>query len=366
MQKRGSISARQMAVLVLFFIVGDMFWFIPTLLASILDSDAWIPSLLSMFSGLVVVWFVDKCYRLFPGLTLIEIHRAALGKWLGGLCSLFFLFLLFNAIGTQLRVVGDFVTTQMMPETPVRVIVLMITILVVITLRAGLVVFAKSAEIFIVGLVLMFILFIVMLLPEASLSNLLPVFHHKAADYGKGVLYATSFPFFQMVTFFMLFPFMKQTNSWTRDFMLVSLVASCSLFLIVIMSLLVLGDYMTEHQIYAAYAMAKRISIGRFIERVEAVLVISYIVSTYVKMSINAFAFVYGLSQFLGLREQRAIIFPFGLLMFGLAYTIGPNIPYINSFVTIWPFWDLTNMLILALAAVIMVVFKKGRVSNIG
>ncbi|WP_341278508.1 endospore germination permease [Paenibacillus sp. FSL H8-0537] len=366
MLKRESISTRQMAVLVLFFIVGDMFWFIPTLLASILDSDAWIPSLLSMFSGLVVVWFIDKCHRLFPGLTLIEIYRTALGKWLGGLCSLFFLYLLFNAIGVQLRVVGDFVTTQMLPETPAQVTVLMVTLIVVITLRAGLAVFAKSAEIFIMGVVLMFIMFIVMLLPEASLSNLLPVFHHKAVDYGKGVLYATSFPYFQMVTLLMFFPFMKQTDSWTRDFMLASLVASFSLFLIVIMSLLVLGEYMTEHQIYAAYAMAKRISIGRFIERVEAVLVISYIVSTYVKMTINAFAFIYGITQFLGLREQRAMIFPLGLLIFGISYAISSNIPYINGYSSIWPFWDLTNILLLVLAAVIMVVFKKGRTSNLG
>ncbi|ANY68501.1 hypothetical protein BBD42_20000 [Paenibacillus sp. BIHB 4019] len=362
MPKQESISTRQMAVFVLFFIVGDMFWFIPTLLASILDSDAWIPSLLSMFTGLVVVWFIDKCYRLFPGLTLIEIHRKALGKWLGGLCSLFFLYLLFNTVGVQLRVVGDFVTTQMMPETPARVTVLMITLLLVITLRAGLTVFAKSGEVFIVGVVLMFIMFIIMLLPEATLSNLLPVFHHKAADYGKGILYTTSFPFFQMVTLFMIFPAMKQAESWTRDFMLASLIASFSLFLIVIMSLLVLGDYMTEHQIYAAYAMAKRISIGRFIERVEAVLVISYIVSTYVKMLINAFAFIYGFTQFLGLREHRELIFPFGLLMFGLAYAIGPNMPYINGLATIWPFWDLTNILLLALAAVIMLVFKKGKI----
>ncbi|WP_255654344.1 GerAB/ArcD/ProY family transporter [Cohnella sp. REN36] len=68
----------------------------------------------------------------------------------------------------------------------------------------------------------------------------------------------------------MLWPVVRPSRKLARDFLLAVAIGGFVLLLVVLISITVLGPFLTAHQIYPSYALAKKISVGHFLERVEA------------------------------------------------------------------------------------------------
>lgn len=122
MHNEQKISIKQIKVLMIFFIVGDLMWYLPTFTAGVAEQDAWMAALLGVAGGIGVASFIYWFSNKFTGMTIVEIHRHVLGRFAGGILSLFFIAHLFINGSAQIRVIGDFMTTQMMTETPLRVV----------------------------------------------------------------------------------------------------------------------------------------------------------------------------------------------------------------------------------------------------
>ena len=307
MTTKQSISVKQFKVLVIFFMVGDLMWFLPSLVVRIARQDAWLSTLagivLGMGAAALIYWFSLK----FPGMTLIHIHRKVLGRLIGGLLSLLFLTHALSNASAQLRAIGDFMTSQMMSETPLRAVTLLFGLTVVLTVKAGLPVIARTGQIFLMVFILLITALALLLLPEVETQNLLPVMDAPFGDIMKGGLYITAFPFCQLVVFLMLFPYVDKKELKLWSFMQPIIMGSIVTIVIVLLSIAVLGVYMTEHQLYSTYIMAKKINIGNFLQRLEAILVISYLLSTYFKCTITVFALCLGMEQLFGLKDRPGI-----------------------------------------------------------
>jgi spore germination protein KB len=68
--------------------------------------------------------------------------------------------------------------------------------------------------------------------------------------------------------------------------------------LVILMSILVLGSYMTANDFYATYTLAKKINIGNFLQRLEVILVISYLTSTFSSVRLRCISFAGACSSF--------------------------------------------------------------------
>jgi spore germination protein KB len=103
---------------------------------------------------------------------------------------------------------------------------------------------------------------------------------------------------------------------------------------------------MTANHFYATYTLAKKINIGNFLQRLEVILVISYLTSTFFKCAITLHIVCRGLQQLFGLREYRTLVAPMFLMVFGYAYVLTPNTVVFNSLSPPWAFWEISNVLL--------------------
>ncbi|WP_338552066.1 GerAB/ArcD/ProY family transporter [Paenibacillus sp. KS-LC4] len=71
-QGQASISARQLAILVIYFIMGDMQLFLPSLTAVYADEASWISGLAGLPIGLGIAWFIYGLSKQFPNMTLMK------------------------------------------------------------------------------------------------------------------------------------------------------------------------------------------------------------------------------------------------------------------------------------------------------
>jgi spore germination protein (amino acid permease) len=357
------ISVKQLAVLVYFCVLGDSIIIAPSLLASFAEEDAWISGLVGIAVGLSLLALIYRVGRIRSGESIVELNRTLLGQWAGGAVSLFLIFYFIVNAGTMIRSIGDFVTTQMMPETPIRAIHLMLALILVWALRAGIETVGRTAELFFPWFVILLLGLMAALLPKVEIEHILPVGAHGAIPIVQGSAFMTLYPFAESIVLLAILPNVAKAKHALRDFLLAALLGGLTIVAIILVCLLVLGPYLTAHQTYPTYALAKQISIGNFVERVEAILAFLWIVSLLFKIILYGYAFVNGLAKLFRFRDENVLVFPSTFLFFGLAYVVSPNVVYFSEVAVrqYWPYWDFTVAIVIPLLLLAVSAIRRGR-----
>ncbi|WP_338552064.1 endospore germination permease [Paenibacillus sp. KS-LC4] len=363
-RQRQTISVRQLAILVIFFAIGDMQLYLPPLTAAYAKHSAWMSGVIGIPFGVGAAWFLFSISKRFPGKTLIEINNQAFGKIAGGLLSFVFLMMMFNTSITQVREIADFVSTQMMTETPQIVICLLMVLPITLAIRGGITTIARLGEVIFPFFFAMFILLVILLIPKIDLTQMLPIEVTGFPGIMKGALFFIAFPFCEMFAFLMFFDRVEESEHAARDYLLAAFVAGIAIWVTIVLCICVLGVFATEHTIYSPYVMAKKINIGDFVQRLEAVLAVDYIISTYFRCIIYGYAFIRGLQQLFKLQDHRFLMRPFGFLIVGYAYFLAPGIVSFVHFDVVWLFWVFSyspGLLLLSyIAARLKAGWKKG------
>ncbi|WP_199613640.1 GerAB/ArcD/ProY family transporter [Paenibacillus alkalitolerans] len=328
-----NISVRQFGVLVILYTIGTTILIIPSGLATLTRQDAWIASILGLGLNMLLVLFYNNLSRRFPDMTLVQYSEKILGKWLGKLVSLFFIFFSFIGAATVLFYMGNFITTEVMSETPIQAINVLYAMIVVMGLRLGLETLARAGEILFPWVFAIFFVLAVSLLPEIQLYKVQPVFEAG----GKQLLYAAlsvtgtaSLPF---IVLFMIFPVNVNDNQKARKvFINATLTGGIYFVVITFLCITVLGADLTANHLYPSYALAKIINIGQFFQRVEVLIAAIWFITVYYKTTFYFYGFVVGIAQVCNLSDYRPLVLPCGMILVVYSLVVYPNVVYAAKF----------------------------------
>ncbi|MFC5703686.1 endospore germination permease [Cohnella faecalis] len=345
------ISVKQMTILVMFTIVGDTIIFIPAQTAAIAKQDSLLSACLSLLLGLGIGWIIWRLSLLLENSSFFEFNRSLLGKWIGSCifgCYLFYFLLTGAAV---VRNIGNFLVTHIMPQTPIRALLFILLITIVWTMKHGLETIARSGELLFPLAAVLFVMLIAFLLPDFNWSNMMPVLGEGVSPVLFGGIVTSGVTYGELIVIVMILPLVKREKNKKRDFFLGIALGGVVLTTITGVSILVLGQYLTSKHIYPSYAMARKISIGHFLERMEVILAINWIITSFFKSVIYYYGFVTGLSQWVKVPDYRLLIFPCAFLIYGISFLLAPNVVYFNLIgFKYWPYWDMTMAVLLPLA----------------
>lgn len=343
MLERGRLGTRQLATLVFMMVVGDMMMIYPSVITSYAKQDAWICALIGVPVGMALMAMFLKLGKAYPDQNLVGISRSVLGFWPGTLISCFYLYFFILSASTHAREVGDFMTTQIFQYTPIHVIILMFVVAVGWGLYNGLETMGRTSEL-LIPIVIAFILVLTLcLLPKSDISNLKAFQDTNAVSLAQGILVSIIYPVGETIPVLMLLPYSAAAPNRTRDLIVAAGMGNIVLALLVIIAMLVLGAFLTQHNIYTSFVLSQKINIGDFFQRIEALMASSWLISTYFKALVYLYAFTVGIAEIFRLKQYRFLILPSSLLIFGLANLIAPGITYIIiSIVPYWVDWDTT------------------------
>lgn len=135
-------------MLVLLFTIGNTIINVPALVTIEAKHDAWLASIISLIIGLLLVGLLDKLGSRFPDLNIFEYSEKLLGSIIGKVIIflLTMYFLILSAL--MIRQVGDFLTIQIMPETPIEVIIITFLVVMIMGVRLGIEPVARNGEMF--------------------------------------------------------------------------------------------------------------------------------------------------------------------------------------------------------------------------
>lgn len=360
MLEKGKISKYQFFVLVILFVFGPAILFQASLLSVAAKQDAWISAVFGVGVGVVLVWLYTIIGSRFPEKNLFEYSELILGKWLGKIVSLLFFFFFFNLAGHILRNIGDFVTNQIMPDTPIQSIMIIFLSIVIMGTRLGLEPIARIGEILFPWVILFFIIILVALPPQFEAAKIKPIFEEGIKPILKGSTSVIAFPYLESVILLMLYPCVKNTKGAKNVFLAGALLGGLVLIIITVYSILVLGPDFTARHFYPTYALAKQINIANFFQRVEAIVAGMWFISIYFKLTICFYASSLGLAQILNLKEYKPLTLPLGMILIVLSIIVSPNLIEFQTFLSKYSFpYDLTFGLFLPVLILIISIIRK-------
>ncbi|MEW9670576.1 endospore germination permease [Ammoniphilus sp. 3BR4] len=357
MIENGKITARQFAILVFFFTIGGSVLILPAELAEHNKQDAWITLIFDIGMGMGLILLYNALGSLFPGKNLMEYAEELLGKWLGKAVSLVFVFYFIHSTAVFLRQIGAFMTIEIMQETPIQAVHIFFLAVVIMGVRLGLEPISRVGELLFPWIFFLFALLSLSVANQIETVKIQPIL-------GKGIepVIMSSFrflgnPFLQLSIFLMVFPYVNRIAGAKKSFLTGTFMGGCFLLVITFLCIAVLGASNTSVHFAPAYYLAKKINVGDFFQRVEALMAGIWFVTIFFKVTICFYASCLGLAQIFNLRGYRFLTYPLGIIVVVFSLVLSPNMVHYQTVVFVhWTAYSLTfglcfPLLLLGIAA---------------
>ncbi len=354
------ISSRQFTIITCLLSIGTAILIIPSTIASSSKQDAWIAASIGVVLSLLVVKLFLTLGNQTPTLNFIEANEKILGGFLGKITVIGFLSLTLFSGGELLYFIGIFMKTEVMPETPTLAFALLFSIIIMYAAYLGLETFARSAEILFPMFILIFIFFIVCITPQIKFENIQPIMEASKTSMFYSIFRFMSVFSFSLVMLLMIYPAsVNVQQSSKKGFYIGTILGGIVLVTLITLSILVLGAANTASRTFPSYALAQRISIGNFLQRIEIIMAFMWIASIFIRTFMYFYTTVVGIAQIMKLKDHRPLILPMGIIMIGLSQILHPDIVHSDNYNNeIWPIYSFVFTILLPILLLIVAVIR--------
>jgi spore germination protein len=313
-------------------------------------TDAWLSVLLigilSIMNGYVFYFIAAK----HPGLNFVQINIKLLGKIMGKVVALIICIYVFMSVGLSLRLLSNGIKVFLLDKTPSLVIILVFISACAYCLIKGIKTISIVFDIFLPIILLFSIVPLFLTYKNADLKNLLPVLHKgfKPVIAGSlqmidpalgGSIIAYVMPYFENI---------KETKKWILLGVIVSIVFY---FLIVVMSIMVLGVKEIEYLNYPTITLAKAVELkAEVFERTESFFMATWIPKALTTMVIYYIASTMCIKEIFNTGKTNIVI-----LAQLTAFVIIALIP--DNIVQLYDYLKINNMLAIFLDLIYVPIF---------
>lgn len=355
------ISSSQFLVLVALFTIGTSILILPSGLAAEAKQDGWIAAIIGIGMGLLMVWAYTSLGDMCPQMTIIEINKYVFGKWIGSCISILFVFFSLINVPPLLFYMGNFMITNMMPETPIVAFNIFFILVVIMGLRFGIETIARTGEIFFPWIVFLFIIQVLLIIPQIKMENIQPVLETGVKPLFRAALNLTATSHLSFIVLFMIYPsLVNNPQKAKKAFFIGTIIGGLVMIIISFLSIAVLGSDQTARHQYPSFTLAKKVSVGDIIERIEAVIATIWFFTIYFKMTLYFYGGVVGLAQLLKFKDYRPLLMPLGMIVTVFSLVVYPDTVYMSTWdVKTWIPFSLTFGFVLPLLLLVMAKLKR-------
>lgn len=282
--------------------------------------DAWICFAVAGLAGVVITFIAGRLSLLYPNQTFVEYCQTILGKWLGRLIVIPYLIQLFLTMGVILRQSSDFIQMNLFRKTPLVVIaILMLYLMVYVTYKGGIEGIGRCSEMIGPIIIIVTIFTMLLILTDIEWKQILPFY----ADSGwktilKGSLAPLSFlsegSLIMMLICFVNDPRKGVTNA-IRGVGLVSIFIMINTAEVI----MVFGSGLAGRIWYPYFEMVRFISFMEFLQNIEIIVTVVWILSVFIKLSLFLFVTSHTIGHLFHLKDWKKSIWFVAITVIPLA-----------------------------------------------
>jgi|GEM_PF-1818300 len=341
------ISPLQLTALLILSRLEAASIFLPAVTVGPPTRDVWISIAAGAIAALGPLALLGWLSWRHDGACPVGLARRFFGKQIGGAIGVFLAAFFLLCASCTTRHVLEAYTSVIMPETPGLVFISLTVLIAAYAANGGAAVLGRAGVV--VYLVALPLLLVVMVLPlnQMHLNRLLPVLDTPASDLAKGAMISFAFSM-QAVAGAMLLPYLRPRTPEALARIFVGYTVTSVVFLAGFAAAVVAAYGPTASTLtFPVLSLARRVSIGRLIERVEIIPVTVWTASACMRIALFFWAAAASLTHGLGLARGRALMLPLGYLCAALTPLIVKNVFQMLRFYQ-WDVWGIYGTLVQA------------------
>ena len=330
--RKEEISQSQAYILITSFIIGTSLALVSY---SENNQDTWIAILIAFIFAIPMFIVYGKILNNHPDKDLFQILEDVFGKILGSFYTFYFLHL--GAI--CIRNMTEFIQVSSFLETPQYFTAFFIGILAIYILKAGLEVIARVNKFIFPILIFIIGITVVMVIPKADVTNLLPILKDGWFPIIKGSFSKFSFPFGETVIFLGFLNTVKEKGNSSKIYLKGALVGASILLAATIRNILILGFPSLSLSVFPSYDAVSLINIGNFVIGVEIIIAIVITIAGFIKVSICLLVSCIGVARLFNFQDYKWVSAPLGLFMMSLSFILYDSTMHMIEWVQIYKYY---------------------------
>jgi len=318
MIKRGTISPRQVFFILTMLLTGIYILILPRHLVSITGPDGWLVLLAGGFVTAIMLFFINRISRKFPGKTVVEFTPLVLGpifgKILGGILVVYYTFL----AAVSLRIFAEMLKSALLADTPRWLVLIGLIALIIWIVQNGLEDIARFTELLAPIIILLLIAALLGDLRYMEAIRLRPILQSPPLALVEGLISSLSY-FGIIIVLLMLYPYVNKPKKLTVTSLAALLFAILITMGFFMGTVATFGVYETARMAWPVIELVKMVRIGEFLERVESLFLSVWLSIAFINVSVLAFCSVSGWTQLFKVKNYRKLTYPIMVLLLGLS-----------------------------------------------
>lgn len=321
-------------------------------------SSSWINIIYITILTIFIILLICKLFKPFEVSDLLDVSEFLGGNFLkiivGILYLIFFLFL----AGILLRYLANSLKLIYFNNTPLTFLLFFLIVPSIIVARMGIKTISK------VNLIFMPILLISMLIILFATSKyFVPQRFFPIFGFGLDKIFLSGTinicSFVGLAYLYFLIPVLKEPKQFKKIALSSIIISAIYLFLSVICLIMMFPFISFTDEMLSIYLLARMIEFGRFLQRIDAVFILIWILSMLSFLSISSFLICYIYKKLTKIKDYRCISYSVGGLLFSIALIIEniAIIKYIEN--VILKYLILVLIFAISLTILILAYFKK-------
>jgi len=322
MIERGKISAFQLGKIMYLAIIPTAILTSPAITFKYARQDLWISPLWA-FTGVVVVLVVLRLHHLYPGQNFVQIWERAVGKIAGKVIGAIYWIFYLYVTGIIVREYGEFVVGSFLLKTPLIVLLGSMMLVCALSVRGGVEIVGRFADLFLPAFIILFLLIIVPITPDLNIARILPVMGEGVKPSLTGA-FVLQLWFSELTTVSFLLPYVNDRQRAGLSIWLTLVAIILTLLISNLITLLLLGN-LTGSYTFPFLILARYINLQDFFTHLESLFMAIWVLCAFVKICVFYYVTVLGAAQWMGLSNYRPIVWPFGFLLTVFSFWAAPN-----------------------------------------
>ncbi|KOP79959.1 spore gernimation protein [Bacillus sp. FJAT-21945] len=326
--EKGKISSLQMGMIMYLTIMSTAILTVPGITAKYAKQDLWLSPIWASLVGFMTLFIVMRLSKNYPQQSFFQICEHTAGLYIGKLVGFIYVCFLAYVTGQIIRSYADFILTVYLPQTPISVIVISMTVLAAFTVIGGLEVIGRVSQIFFPIFFFSIFIIIILLIPKLNLSYLLPIMEDGILPSLKGAIIPQIW-FGEFFLIIFLFPFLSDQSKGRKWGMITIFMVLFTFVTANLIVLFILGQNIAG-TLYPFLKATLFVNIGDFIENMDPIIIALWILGSFVKITVFYYVTALGIGQWLNLTDYKPIVWPLGILIVQLSFWSLPNLMVIN------------------------------------
>lgn len=286
-----------------------------------ISSAAWLNTLFIILIGLALLFIITKFFKKFDNADIIDISEHVGGKILKIIiCIISIIYFLISA-GLILHHICDSLEIIYFPNVDRLFLQLLFLFGAIICAKKGLSTVCKTNLIFVSIILVFMIILLLALVFDMEIRRIFPILGYGFNNTFFGN--ATNvYAFSGLIFLFFIMPFLNNSKEFSKIGFIGFIISSLYLFFTVISLLLSFPFSGITEELLSIYLLSRVVSIGTFLERIDAIYVFLWVLSSFSYLSILIFFICNTFKKMSSIKNANGVIFAVTFMVWSVALLI--------------------------------------------